>query len=178
MGKILSCAIAVVVALTVVCCNSSGCLDNQNSIPLAGFYSMETKGKVSVRDINIGGVGAPGDTLLLRGVAANQVYLPFRAADNSTAFYFHLVTDADTLGIDTGLNDTISFRYESIPYFASADCGAMYHYRITECSHTTLFIDSVAVTDSLITNVDMQRIEIYFHDDDDDADDPESEIEI
>lgn len=175
MGKILIGILAIALAMVMVCCNSSGCLDNQNSIPLAGFYSMETKGKVTVRDINIGGVGAPDDTLLLNGTAASQVYLPFRASGNTTAFYFHLVTDADTLGIDTGLNDTISFSYESMPYFASADCGAIYRYRITECRHTSLFIDSVAVTDSLITNVDMQRIEIYFHDDEEEE--PEPDIE-
>lgn len=59
-------------------------------------------------------------------------------------------------------NDTISFGYESKPYFASDECGAVYHYLITECRTTTHLIDSVIVTDSLITNLDRVRIHIYF----------------
>ena len=38
----------------------------------------------------------------------------------------------------------------------------MYHYRITAYTYTTHLIDSVAVTDSLITNIDRETIQIYF----------------
>ncbi len=38
----------------------------------------------------------------------------------------------------------------------------MYYYRINRCTTTYNLIDSVVVADSLITNVDMVRIKIYF----------------
>ena len=38
----------------------------------------------------------------------------------------------------------------------------MFIYRIKRCSTTTHLIDSVVVADSLITNVDIVRIRIYF----------------
>ena len=38
----------------------------------------------------------------------------------------------------------------------------MYHYLITDYAYTTHLIDSVAVTDSLITNIDHETIQIFF----------------
>ncbi len=38
----------------------------------------------------------------------------------------------------------------------------MYRYYITEMTHTTHLIDSVAITDSLVTNLDVERIKIFF----------------
>ena len=37
----------------------------------------------------------------------------------------------------------------------------MYCFRITDVQYTTHIIDSVGVADSVITNVDIQRIRIY-----------------
>ncbi len=173
MGKILNVILSTLIVSCLCACNSNGCLDNQNSIPLAGFYSMSTKQPVTVSQMQIGGVGAPNDTLLLSSGSASEIYLPFRATTDETSFYFRLVPTA-TDGEDTKpepIYDTITFKYKTTPYFASSECGAMFQYEITEYSHTSLFIDSVAVTDSLITNVDIQRIQIYFHDSSSDNDD-------
>ena len=38
----------------------------------------------------------------------------------------------------------------------------MYIYRITGVKHTDNIIDSVTLLDSLITNVELERIRIYF----------------
>ena len=38
----------------------------------------------------------------------------------------------------------------------------MYRYTITRLSYTQHLIDSVAVTDSLVTNTDIKRLKIYF----------------
>jgi hypothetical protein len=38
----------------------------------------------------------------------------------------------------------------------------MYRYNIKEVSYTTHLIDSIAVLDSLITNVDDTQLRIYF----------------
>lgn len=148
-------------ALTLASCSNVGCTENQNSIPLAGFYSMSTQEAVVPDSLAVGGVGAPSDTLLLGPNShASQVYLPFRATASETEFYFQYKQKA----LDyPWLVDTIRFTYTATPYFASEDCGAMYHYLITSFSYTTHLIDSVAVTDSLITNLDRETIRIYFH---------------
>ena len=59
-------------------------------------------------------------------------------------------------------NDTITFTYTSQPYFASEECGAMYNYMITKVEATAHVLDSVAVMDSLITNMDIVRIRLYY----------------
>lgn len=158
-----------VFALVLVGCNTSGCLDNQSSIPLAGFYSSADGKQISVRDISIWGIGAPNDSVLVEGGKVMQsVYLPMRSTQDSTAWCFHYTQD----GINTSeFNDTIVFYYTSEPYFASEECGAMYRYRIRRCTTTTHLIDSVAVVDSLITNVDKEQIRIYMRT----AEEPEAE---
>lgn len=121
---------------------------------------MQTGSSISPDSIAVGGVGAPNDTLLLGpGSRVSQLYLPFRSTSPETEFYFRYKQQA--LDYDW-LVDTIRFSYEATPYFASEDCGAMYHYLITSFSYTTHLIDSVAVTDSLITNIDRETIQIYF----------------
>ncbi len=141
-------------------CSNVGCTENRNSIPLAGFYSYETKEPITANFLEIGGVGAPSDSLLLTGgTSASQVYLPFRAVAQQTKFFVSYIAESDN---DASLPDTLTFDYESRPYFDSEDCGAMYHYYITTFNYTRHRIDSVAVTDSLITNLDRQTIEIYF----------------
>ncbi len=145
-------------ALVQVACNTAGCLDNQSAIPLAGFRSSATGDDISVQGIRISGVGAPADSAIASG-SMSQVYLPMRSTATSTAWCFHYTQE----GLDDpALNDTVTFGYESIPYFASEECGAMYRYMIESVSNTTHLIDSVVVADSLITNVEATRIYIYF----------------
>jgi len=140
-------------------CNTAGCTDNQTSVPLAGFYSYTSGQAISIDSVQIGGVGAPGDSLLHAQGAVREIYLPLRPGRESTSFFFRY-TNA---GLATlGIADTLTFIYTTIPYFASEDCGAMYRYQITGVSHTSWLLDSVAVIDSTITNVDFQRIQLYY----------------
>lgn len=155
--------IAIVITLILPCivaCNDSGCLDNRSSIPYVGFYSYQTGQQITVDSVEIGGVGAPNDSLLMtaRDRFAN-LYLPFRFEHDNTSFYIRYVSKELNY---PWLVDTLSFRYTSIPMFVSESCGAMYQYMVTSMSYTTHLIDSVALTDSLITNVDTERIKIFF----------------
>ncbi len=140
-------------------CNSSGCTDNKSSIPLAGFYSYTTLNEVTVKQISIGGVDAPNDSLIVNNSSASEVYLPFRAEYDATQFYIHY----HSVGIDDpAYNDTLTFTYSRVPYFASEECGAMYKYEITEFTSTYHLIDSIALIDSVITNADRETIRLYF----------------
>lgn len=147
------------IAMLAAGCNTSGCLDNRNAIPLAALYSSATGQAITLSGLQISGVGAPGDSILVRPEqSVGEIYLPMRSQHNSVQWCFHYTQK----GLDDpALNDTISFTYTSLPYFASAECGASYRYTITGHSTTTHLIDSLVVMDSLITNVDKVRIGIY-----------------
>ncbi|MDE6309302.1 MAG: hypothetical protein K2L93_07050 [Muribaculaceae bacterium] len=139
-------------------CNTSGCLDNGSSIPLAGFYFSDGK-PIQLDSLAIHGVGAPNDSLLITpGTTVSEVYLPLRSTANATSYVIHYTYKA--LDSDR-YNDTISLDYTSIPYFVSEECGAMYYYHIDQMDYTTHLIESIEITDSLITNVDQQRLKIY-----------------
>ncbi|MDE6377815.1 MAG: hypothetical protein K2K72_03620, partial [Duncaniella sp.] len=151
-------ALTALTAATLPSCNTTGCTDNQNSLPLAGIYSYTTGGSISISGIAIGGSGAPNDSLLASpGVAVSQVYLPFRASEPYTTFYITYHQE----GLE-GMQDQITFYYDSHPWFASEECGAMYHYRITRVAHTYVLLDSVGVSDSLITNIERETIQLFF----------------
>ncbi len=160
MGKILKIILPIMLAGAMLCgCNTSGCTDNQSSLPLAGFYSSSGSA-ISVNMLDVSGVGAPGDSLLyVSGTSLSNVYLPLRSDAEVTSFCFHYTQE----GLDDpAFNDTITMRYTSRPYFASEECGAMLNYHINELTHTSHLIQSVELVDPEITNVDIERIKIYF----------------
>lgn len=156
-------AIAAVWLLTAAGCNSTGCTDNRSSIPLAGFYSAESGQAVSLDALEITGVGAPADAapLLAAGTAASEVYLPLRPSQDQTTFEirytFAELADAD-------VRDYITIHYESHPYFASEDCGAMYRYLVTSIVHTSEVLEAVEVIpdDKVITNAPVQNMRLFF----------------
>lgn len=150
-------AIAALASLASAC-NTNGCLDNQSALPLAGMYSAATGNPISINNIEISGIGAPGDSVLLdKGTSVSEIYLPMRTTQQQTSWRIRYFQESLE-----GIEDTLTFDYESEPYFVSEECGAMYFYRIKNYTYTNNVIDSVAVTDSLITNVERIRIEIYF----------------
>lgn len=152
---------AIIVAM-VSSCSTSGCTDNRTSLPLAGFYSTESGSTIALDSLEIGGIGTPGDSLLLAaGEKANAVYLPFRSEKSATAFsiaYKYEYLDYPEY------NDTIYFRYDAVPFFASEECGAMFRYHITSIRYSRHILDSIAVipADSIITNADVENLRLYF----------------
>ncbi len=171
MTKLLSFILSTLLLIGVTSsCNTTGCTENQNSLPLAGFYSMTTKTSIEVDSISIGGVGVPNDSLLINnGKGISRVYLPFRTSKQSSTFFIHYEQKALSA---PELNDTMTFDYTSSPIFVSEECGAMYFYRITRLTYTKHLIDSIGITDSLINNIDSERIKIYFRTTE--TDEPES----
>lgn len=160
MGKIISILTVIVSALAIISgCSNSACLENKSALPLAGFYDMGTRRSISVDSLQIGGVDAPDDSLLLDNTMADEVFLPMRTGHTSTKFFIHYTQKAIS---DPRFNDTLTFDYEARPYFASEECGAMYIYKVEKLNYTKHIIDSVGIVDSLITNANRQYIHIFF----------------
>lgn len=152
MRKLLWLNIFLLSMALLASCSGEGCLNNRNSIPLAGFYELGSEEKVYVSHMPVYGVGAPNDSSLLDTTrSAQQIYLPLRGNQTQTSFVF-----------DGGpVKDTLTIDYESYPYYDGEDCGAMWRYLIHNISYTRNFIDSVLVTDPLITNVERERLMIF-----------------
>jgi len=158
-------ALIVVVGVSgaiIAGCNTQGCTDNRSALPLMGFYSNQTEEGMALDSLDMGGVGAPHDSLLISsGQRVKSLYLPFRYDCAETSFRFHY--DYKLQGLDDpAIDDIVTFRYTTEPYFASEECGAYYIYTIRSVEYTRHLIDSVAIVDSVITNVDMERIKVFF----------------
>lgn len=158
-------AIAAAALLTVggslQSCNTDGCTDNASALPLMAFYSMSTKTPIVLDSIDFGGVGTPDDSLLVKsGESVMNLYLPFRFEKESTTFRIHYDYKEQELD-DPALDDVVTFYYTSRPYFASEECGAYYEYTIKKVEYTRHLIDSIGVSDSVITNVDRERIQVF-----------------
>ncbi len=158
-------AAAALLSLIVYACSSDGCLENRSSIPLAGFYDNDGS-LITLDSIRITGIAEDSvPALSEEGTRINQVYLPMRATKDNTSWQFAYKWKYLS---DYNVADTITFYYDSNPYFASDECGVIYRYSITRMDYTTHLIDSIKILDSLITNIDKQQIKIYFRTDDTD----------
>lgn len=141
-------------------CNSAGCNENRNAVPLAAFFSSADDRGITLDSLQIYGIGAPADTVLSEvGTPLSQIYLPMRPTHQSVSWCFAYKWKS----LDTpALYDTIAIDYTSTPFFASEECGAYYKYKIDRLDVTSHLIDSVAIVDSLVTNVDWVYLNIYF----------------
>lgn len=148
--------------MLLAACGTEECLDNKNSLPLAGFYASGWGDQqIQVDSISLMGIGAPGDSLILDNARnVSQVFLPFRIDENRTDF--RLYYDFAKSQEGRVPYDDISFEYDIDPWFVSAACGAIYKYKIRNISHTNLLIDSISCPGGVIDNVTGVNINIYF----------------
>lgn len=163
MGKLLTIAsIVTVVGLTLLStgCNTSGCVEMRSSVPRADFYSYPDMQPLRVDSLQITGVGVPGDSILYGlGEQLSSIYLPVPPAVNKVSWRIAYM-QKELAEFD--LADTITLTYNRQPWFAGPDCGAMYKYLITDIGYTTHIIESVAIVDSLVVNIDRTTLNIYF----------------
>ncbi|MDO4511165.1 MAG: DUF6452 family protein [Bacteroidales bacterium] len=144
---------AIAAAMTLSACSGDGCTDNSSSIPLAGFFKS---GKaVSLSDISLRGLGAPGDSLLLKQQTVTEVYLPLRPKASNCQFEIDYNLDGGDL------RDTISIDYSSTPAFASVDCGAMLNFEIKGFGYTRHAIDSITLVRPVVTNENAVTFKIH-----------------
>ncbi len=151
--------ITLALAASLCGCSSDGCLDNSSAIPLAAFYRGTQA--VTLTSLTVSGIDAPGDTLLADAASLRQIYLPFRLNASEVSFKF----DYNDEQVEP---DVLTFRYKATPVFVSHDCGAMYHFEITEWEFTQNAIEDVVIADKVITNLDRVAIKIYFKEESDD----------
>lgn len=146
--------------LALAACSNDSCYDNGSSLPLATLHVGDRQ--QSIPGLAITGIGAPGDSVLARSSAIDEVYLPLRASVSQTRFALSRTITVDTVSVI--IQDTLTLDYKAVPYFHSAECGAMYNFDIHNVSHTRHGIDSVVVLTPLVTNARVPALRIHFTD--------------
>ncbi len=163
MKRLLKQILFLSVTLSVIfvsACNDTGCTDNQSSLPLAGFYSSQTKSAISIDSLTVFGVGMIGDTTIVNNANSMcQVYMPFNPGATQAQFVLRYEQKAFS---NFGIEDTLTVSYEAVPFFHSNECGAMYVYDIKDYSTTHALIDSVLFLAPRIDNTNKENIQIFF----------------
>ncbi len=163
MGRILKHSIlllAVILLVGVAACNSDeGCEGNTSSMPLAGFYSSQTKKAITIDSLTVFGVGVPNDSLLLDTAQASQTYFPLDIEKTQARFVIRY--DQQQLAA-LKLADTITIDYSPRPYFHSEECGAMYYFDVKGYRTTNVLIDSMQIIAPVFDNTTAETIKIYF----------------
>lgn len=154
-------AIIVLMVSIAAGCSSDDCEGNKNALPLAGFYSSSDPQKaIAVDSLEIIGVGAPGNQQIIDDYSPlSQVYLPFRIDSDTTVIALKYMQKNLAM---YDISDTITFRYERIPFFVSSACGAMYYFKIIDIRHTGMALDSVTCPLGTITNAAIENLKFYF----------------
>ena len=150
--SIIGIFIVVIATTAFSSCNNENCFGNSTGIPLAGFYYDDNA--LVIPNLTVHGIGAPNDSAIIRNTSASQVYLPLSITKSSCSY----VLDYNTEDVK---NDTITLYYTAIPYFESHECGAMYNFLISSWEYTQNDIDSISITNPMITNADVVSIKIY-----------------
>lgn len=157
MKHILPLLCLLALAMGALSCSDNSCFDNGNCLPLARFYMSGSEKNVTISDVTLKGVGAPNDSAISKNKSMNEAFLPLRATMNSTQWVIEVaITNGSTV------SDTITLDYKSTPYFASAECGAMFSFELSNVVTTHHIIDSVAITQKNVTNVKAENLRIYF----------------
>lgn len=163
MGRILKHSILLLAAILLVgvaACNSDeGCEGNTSSMPLAGFYSSQTKKAITIDSLTVFGVGVPNDSLLLDTAQASQTYFPLDIEKTQARFVIRY--DQQQLAA-LKLADTITIDYSPRPYFHSEECGAMYYFDVKGYRTTNVLIDSMQIITPVFDNTTAETIKIYF----------------
>lgn len=153
-------ALSLLMIVGFAACGDDGCEGNQSSLPLAGFYSSQTKSAISIDSLTVYGIGAPGDSAIIRNAkGVKQVYLPFDIGAESSRF---VIRYGQKYLADAGITDTITIEYGSRPFFHSKECGAMYVFDVKSYRVSDNLIDSIRIPNLVIDNANRENIKIFF----------------
>lgn len=147
-----------VTAICIVAACSDTCDENQNALPLAGFYlSGGPVELVTIDSLEVIGLNAPGDSVLSpASESKDELYMPFKIESDTTQYIFidrHEYSE---------LSDTVTFIYSRTPQLVSQECGVSYIFDIREIKTSGVFIDSVTCPNGFIDNNSSQNLNIYF----------------
>ena len=96
-----------------------------------------------------------GDSLLLQGMAAREIFAPLNPHDSSTRFYLQPDSTMTT-------GDTLTVTYTLDLHFVSAGCGFTHFYRLDTVTATRHYIDSLAFTNRKINTTHAVNVKLYY----------------
>jgi hypothetical protein len=144
-------------------CNKEDyCVLPVTSLMNIGFYKMQDDEMKSVTVKNLLARGNVVDSIISEDNAA-KISLPL-SNDADSSIYIFTMTLSDTGIVDTvsTFTDTIVFNYTRKLFLLSYDCGFMYNYTMVDIESTHNIINTISITERLISTADAENIRIRF----------------
>jgi len=113
----------------------------------ATFLNASTKGTVS-QSVTVWGTGQ--EYLWIKDTLLQKILLPLSAND-TTSF---------VISLDSKI-DTITFIHQTMQKFDTMESGFYFEYKLQSIDYTNNQIDSILITDSLVTKKWNENIKLY-----------------
>jgi hypothetical protein len=158
---ILTFMLVILSALTS-CKKGDYCALDVTSLMNIGFYKMQDDEMKSLTMTNLLAQGNTVDSVISES-SVTKISLQL-SNDADSSVYIFTMTISDTSIVDTvsTFTDTIKFNYTRQLFLLSYECGFMYNYTITDIQNTHNIIDTITITERLISTADAENLRILF----------------
>ena len=142
--------IVPVFILFLISCTAGSCFEETESYLKASFYFNTT---LTAPD-SLTLYGLNKDSLIYnQETGVQHAKIPLNSSAESCTFIIKI----------NGITDTIEFRYNSYPHLISKECGyTFYHHLDTIPYYSKHTIKNIEITNSTITNLNVENIQIYY----------------
>ena len=140
-------ALLAILLLTLSSCGNNGCEETRESYLYA---SLKATGRFSIKSLNAWALTEDGDSLKLSVSSPNAIEFNLKPDTTFTAFRLQCIFD--DLGDSYQIDDTLTVRYESYPYYLNMECGCSIFYIIDDIHVTDHLFKSLSIESKEITN--------------------------
>ncbi|MBM3420066.1 MAG: hypothetical protein FJY11_02910 [Bacteroidetes bacterium] len=141
----------VLVVSFIVSCVPESCYQETTSSVKAGFYETGTGLELKADSVTLAAQGSSSDTVYNNVKNLKSIKLFLDPATPGCTWVLTL----------NGVNDTITFFYESFPHLVSKECGYTIYHKLDRCSFTKNIIDTVIIRNTNITVINEENIRIF-----------------
>ena len=145
--------LCLVVFLLTACQGDEVCEDQTSNDLRLRFYlaGAETESPISIDSLIIFGLGNEHDLIYNGEDAVSLAGLPMDPGSDSCGFVL----------VAGNRRDTLMISYNREVHFLSAECGFTMFFHILEKEYTSNLIDTVVVSNPLVSNVFNEHIKVF-----------------
>lgn len=139
--------------LGLVSCTPMTCFDDTESFLKASFYNYKTKTRLAPDSISLYGVGNENIFLYKKALKVQPALFALNPSVATCKYIIKI----------NNITDTITFTYTNFLHLVSKECGYTFYYTLSEKPvFTKNAIDSLSITNGLITTLNEENIRIYY----------------
>jgi predicted nucleic-acid-binding Zn-ribbon protein len=150
--KIVLQPLLFIIMVHLLSCSTGACFDETEARVKAGFYSKATGLADAPDSISLFGVNMDTLTIYDKYVNPKTVEFPLYAESTECKLVLRI----------NGMNDTVTFTYNSYTALLSKECGYTFFFNLDTVIYSKNIIDSISVTKKSITTFNEENMRIFY----------------